>query len=164
KVAEAAAKDRAAAERELARLEARVTEVLPNLIKISELGRQGHKVKLPLVDREIPIILDAWADPTLGTGCVKITPAHDPNDYEVWQRHKEIGAVNMLQSDGTISAHGGKYQGLDRFAARQQVIQDLEALALVDKIEDRQIEIDHSDRSKTIIEPYLSKQWFVHMA
>ncbi|MGK0155627.1 MAG: valyl-tRNA synthetase [Neolewinella sp.] len=164
KIAEANDKDRGNAERELERLEARVTDVLPNLIKISELAKASAKVMLPLMDREIPIITDEWADPTLGTGCVKITPAHDPNDYAVWQRHPEIGeAVNMLNTDGTISAAGGKYKGLDRFDARQQVMADLEALGLVDKIEDRQIEVDHSDRSKTIIEPYLSKQWFVHM-
>lgn len=163
KVQAAGDKDLPDAQRELERLTARVTEVLPSLIKISELAKTGGKVKLPLVDREIPIIVDEWADPTLGTGCVKITPAHDPNDHDVWQRHKEIGAINVLNTDGTISAHGGKYKGLDRFDARKQVITDLDALSLVDKIEDRQIEIDHSDRSKTIIEPYLSKQWFVHM-
>ncbi|MCK5940963.1 MAG: class I tRNA ligase family protein, partial [Planctomycetes bacterium] len=96
-------------------------------------------------------------------GCVKITPAHDPNDYEVWQRHPEIGAVNMLNPDGTVSSKGGKYAGLDRFAARSKVLEDLDATGLLDRIEDRQLEIDHSDRSKTIVEPYLSKQWFVNM-
>ncbi len=164
KVQEASDKDRADAERELKRLETRVTDVLPDLIKICELGKAGRKVMLPLVDREIPIILDDWADPTLGTGCVKITPAHDPNDYLVWQRHPEIGdAINMLNTDGSISAAGGKYSGNDRFEARKMVIADLQTLGLVDRIEDREMEIDHSDRSKTIIEPYLSKQWFVHM-
>lgn len=164
KVADANDKERDDAQRELERLEARVQDVLPGLVKIRDLAKNGGKVMLPLVDREIPIILDDWADPTLGTGCVKITPAHDPNDYAVWQRHPEIGdAVNMLNADGTISAAGGKYKGLDRFEARKQVMADLDRLGLVDKIEDRQIEVDHSDRSKTIIEPYLSKQWFVHM-
>jgi len=164
KVQEAGDKDKADAERELERLEARVRDVLPGLIKICELGKAGRKIMLPLVDREIPIITDDWADPTLGTGCVKITPAHDPNDYLVWQRHPEIGdAINMLNADGTISSVGGKYAGNDRFEARKMVIADLEALDLVDRIEDRDMEIDHSDRSKTIIEPYLSKQWFVHM-
>jgi valyl-tRNA synthetase len=164
KVQEAADKERPDAERELARLEARRTDVLPTLVKISELGKAGRKVTLPLVDREIPIILDDWADPTLGTGCVKITPAHDPNDYLVWQRHPEIGdAINMLNADGSISSVGGKYAGHDRFAARKMIIADLQELELVDKIEDREMEVDHSDRSKTIIEPYLSKQWFVQM-
>jgi len=164
KVAEAGDKERPDAERELQRLQTRVTEVLPNLVKICELGKAGRKVMLPLVDREIPIILDEWADPTLGTGCVKITPAHDPNDYMVWQRHPEIGdAINMLNADGSISSVGGKYAGHDRFEARKMILADLEQLGLVDKIEDREMEIDHSDRSKTIIEPYLSKQWFVRM-
>lgn len=164
KVQDAKAGDKEAAEKELERLQQRQTDVIPNLVAIRDLAKAGAKVRLPLANREIPIVVDDWADPTLGTGCVKITPAHDPNDYDVWQRHPEIGAVNMLNPDGTISKAGGKYAGLDRFDARKQVMQDLEAEGLVDRVEDRQIEIDHSDRSKTIIEPYLSKQWFVHMA
>jgi valyl-tRNA synthetase len=95
---------------------------------------------------------------------VKITPAHDPNDYQVWQRHQHIGAISVLAADGTINQNGGKYQGQDRFAARKAVMADLQALDLVLKIEDRTIEVDHSDRSKTIVEPFLSKQWFVRMA
>ena len=164
KVAQAGAKDSAEAERELERLLAHERDLLPTLAKLATMAKAGRKVKLPLVDRVIPLIADEWADPSLGTGCVKITPAHDPNDYAVWQRHPHIGAINVLNPDGTISAHGGKYKGLDRFAARQQVMADLAALGLVDKIEDRTIEVDHSDRSKTIVEPYLSKQWFVRMA
>ncbi|HEB54109.1 MAG TPA: valine--tRNA ligase, partial [bacterium] len=164
KVTAASSKDQADARRELERLEARRHEVIPTLVAIAELARNGGKVRLPLVEREIPIILDEWADPTLGTGCVKITPAHDPNDYDVWQRHPEIGAVNMLNPDGTVSKQGGRYAGLDRFEARARVLADLDAEGLLDRIEDRQMEIDHSDRSKTIIEPYLSKQWFVNMA
>ncbi|MFK7741178.1 MAG: valine--tRNA ligase [Planctomycetota bacterium] len=164
KLAEAPDKEKADVERELERLKARLTAVIPNLIAIRDLANAGGKVQLPLVDREIPIITDAWADPTLGTGCVKITPAHDPNDYDVWQRHPEIGAVNMLNADGTISQKGGKYAGLDRFEARKAVLADLDAIGLLDRIEDRELEVDHSDRSKTIVEPYLSKQWFVHMA
>ena len=163
KLAAAPDKERADHERELERLQARMAEVVPALEAIAALAEAGGKVQLPLVDREIPIIADEWADPTLGTGCVKITPAHDPNDYDVWQRHPEIGAVNMLKPDGTISQAGGKYAGLDRFEARAQVLQDLDALGLLDRIEDRQLEVDHSDRSKTVIEPYLSKQWFVTM-
>jgi len=163
KVAAAPEKEKADAEQELERLQARMTEVIPTLVAISDLGKNGGKVLLPLMEREIPIIVDEWADPTLGTGCVKITPAHDPNDYDVWQRHQEIGAVNMLNPDGTVSQKGGKYAGLDRFDARKQVLEDLDAAGLLDRIEDRHMEIDHSDRSKTIIEPYLSKQWFVNM-
>ncbi|MBL8756696.1 MAG: valine--tRNA ligase [Planctomycetes bacterium] len=164
KVAQAPAKEAAAAQAELDRLLAREQDVLPQLEQIARMAKAGRKVKLPLVDRTIPIVADEWADPSLGTGCVKITPAHDPNDYAVWQRHLHIGAVNVLNADGTISPAGGKYKGLDRFVARKQVLADLQALGLVDKIEDRVIEIDHSDRSKTIVEPYLSKQWFVRMA
>ncbi|MFN3240988.1 MAG: valine--tRNA ligase [Planctomycetota bacterium] len=163
KVAAAPEKEKADAERELERLQARMADVIPTLVAISDLAKNGGKVRLPLMEREIPIIVDEWADPTLGTGCVKITPAHDPNDYDVWQRHQEIGAVNMLNPDGTVSQKGGRYAGLDRFEARKQVLKDLEAAGLLDRIEDRHMEIDHSDRSKTIIEPYLSKQWFVNM-
>ncbi|MCB9886883.1 MAG: valine--tRNA ligase [Planctomycetes bacterium] len=164
KLAEAPAKEKAAAQQELERLEQREREVLPTLVQIAAMAKAGRKIALPLVNREIPLLLDEWADPALGTGCVKITPAHDPNDYLVWQRHPEIGAVNVLEPDGTISDKGGKYRGQDRFAARAAVMADLDALGLVDRIEDRTMEVDHSDRSKTIVEPYLSKQWFVHMA
>jgi valyl-tRNA synthetase len=164
KVAAAPSKEVAAAQAELDRLLAREQDVLPQLEQIARMAKAGRKVKLPLVQRTIPIVADEWADPSLGTGCVKITPAHDPNDYAVWQRHLHIGAINVLNTDGTISAAGGKYAGLDRFVARKQVMADLQAQGLVDKIEDRTIEIDHSDRSKTIVEPYLSKQWFVRMA
>ncbi len=164
KIAAASDKERPAAEKELERLEARQRDVLPTLVTICAMAKAGRTIRLPLMDRSIPIILDDWADPTLGTGCVKITPAHDPNDYDVWQRHEAIGAINVLATDGTISEKGGKYRGQDRFDARKNVIADLDAQGLLEKIEDREIEIDHSDRSKTIVEPYLSKQWFVHMA
>ena len=163
KLAAAADKERADAEKELERLLQREQELIPHLAQVAALAKQGRKVSLPLTGREIPLITDAWADPALGTGCVKITPAHDPNDYEVWQRHREIGAVNILNSNGTIAAQGA-YLGLDRFAARKRIMADLDAQGLVEKVEDRSIEIDHSDRSKTIVEPWLSKQWFVHMA
>ncbi|MFM1870632.1 MAG: Valine--tRNA ligase [Planctomycetota bacterium] len=164
KLAEAPAKERDAAQQELDRLEARARDVLPTLVKIAAMAKRGAKLRLPLVHRDIPLILDEWADPTLGTGCVKITPAHDPNDYAVWQRHPEIGAVNALHPDGKINEHGGRFRGMDRFVARAEVLKDLEAEGLLEAIEDRVMEVDHSDRSKTIVEPYLSKQWFVRMA
>ena len=164
KAAAAPAKERAAAEAELERLLARERELLPQLERIAAMAARGAKVRLPLVDRTIPLLADAWADPTLGTGCVKITPAHDPNDYAVWQRHPAIGAVNVLNPDGTINEHGRAYRGLDRFAARARVLADLEAQGLVERIEQRTLEIAHSDRSKTIVEPYLSQQWFVRMS
>ncbi|MFO0966914.1 MAG: valine--tRNA ligase [Gemmataceae bacterium] len=124
----------------------------------------GKRVTVPLVGREIPIIADGLlADPSLGTGCVKVTPAHDPNDYACWQRHPEIGIVNILNKDGTINENGGKYQGLDRYKAREAVVADMEALGLFEGKEDRVIPLKFSDRSKTPIEPYLSDQWFVKM-
>jgi valyl-tRNA synthetase len=124
----------------------------------------GQTVTVPLVQRDIPIIADGQlADPTLGTGCVKVTPAHDWNDYACYQRHPEIGIINILNPDGTINAHGGKYAGLERYRAREAVIADMEALGLFDGREDRVVPLKYSDRSKTPIEPYLSDQWFVRM-
>ncbi len=145
-------------------LEARLSDVLPTLLKLRDMARAGRKVMLPLANRPIPLICDAWAKPDLGSGCVKITPAHDPNDYDVWKRHRdEIGLLNILAPDGTLNENAGRYKGLDRFVARDAVVKDLQALELVPLIEDREIEIGHSDRSKTPIEPYLSDQWFVRM-
>jgi valyl-tRNA synthetase len=124
----------------------------------------GKIVYIPLVGRDIPIIADGQlADPTLGTGCVKVTPAHDPNDYACYTRHPEIGIINILNPDGTINENGGKYAGLDRYKARGQVVADMEALGLFEGREDRTIPLKYSDRSKTPIEPYLSDQWFVKM-
>ncbi len=163
KLAEASEKDAPAAKAELERLEARRETHLPRLEQLAAMARAGRKVRLPLLGREIPLIADEWAKPELGSGCVKITPAHDPNDYEVWQRHKEIGAINVLNPDGALNEAAGPYAGQDRFAARKQVVADLDAQGLLERVEDREVEIGHSDRSKTPIEPYLSKQWFVHM-
>ena len=164
KLADAPAKEKAAAEAELEDLLARERDVVPQLAKIAAMAKAGRKVKLPLIGRVIPLIADEWADPGLGAGCVKITPAHDPNDYQVWQRHPDIGAVNVLNSDGTINENGGAFRGQDRFVARKNVMAELEKQGLVERVEDRTIEIDHSDRSKTIVEPWLSEQWFVRMA
>ncbi len=157
-------KERAELEAEVARLEKRCRTYLPQLEQIVAMARAGRLVRLPLLDRPIPLICDEWAKPELGSGCVKITPGHDPNDYEVWSRHsEEIGMMNILSVDGSLNDQAGPYQGLDRFAARDRVIQDLDALSLLEAIEDREIEIGHSDRSKTPVEPYLSEQWFVRM-
>ena len=124
----------------------------------------GKKVRIPLVSREIPIIADGLlADPTLGTGCVKVTPAHDPNDYACYQRHPEIGILNILNPDGTINENGGKFQGLERAKAREAVTAEMESLGLFEGKEERIIPLKYSDRSKTPIEPYLSDQWFVRM-
>jgi valyl-tRNA synthetase len=124
----------------------------------------GRTVILPLLGREIPVIADGkLVDPKFGSGCVKVTPAHDPNDYEVGLRHN-LEMINILTPDGHINASGGPYKGLGRFAARDKVVEDLQAQGLVEKIEPYETEIGHSDRSKTPIEPYLSDQWFVRMA
>jgi valyl-tRNA synthetase len=123
----------------------------------------GKTVTVPLVQRDIPIIADGLlVDPSLGTGAVKVTPAHDPNDYACGQRHN-LPMINILNPDGTINANGGPYAGLDRFEARKRVTEDMEKLGLFDGREDRDIDLAHSDRSKTPIEPYLSDQWFVKM-
>src|SRR5262249_12269703 len=123
----------------------------------------GRKAVVPLVGREIPIIADGLlVDPTLGTGAVKVTPAHDPNDYACGLRH-HLPMINILNADGTVNANGGPYAGLDRFEARKRVSEDMEKFGLFDGREDRDIELAHSDRSKTPIEPYLSDQWFVKM-
>ena len=149
---------------ELARLEERQASQLPTLLALARMAREGRQVRLPLLDRLTPLICDEWAKPELGSGCVKITPAHDPNDYEVWTRHRhQIDRVNILNEDGTLNANAGPYEGLDRFAARERVVADLEASNLLEAREERDIEIGHSDRSKTPIEPYLSRQWFVKM-
>jgi valyl-tRNA synthetase len=125
----------------------------------------GQAVLQPLVNREIPIIADALlADPTLGTGCVKVTPAHDPNDYACWQRNPQIGIINILNPDGTINANGGPYAGQPRAKVREAVVKAMEDLDLYEGKEDRVIPLKYSDRSKTPIEPYLSDQWFVKMA
>jgi valyl-tRNA synthetase len=124
----------------------------------------GKTVTIPLLGREIPIIADGLlADPELGTGCVKVTPAHDPNDYACWQRNPQIGIINILNPNGTINENGGKYAGLDRYKAREAVTKDMEEMGFFEGREDREIPLAFSDRSKTPIEPYLSDQWFVKM-
>jgi valyl-tRNA synthetase len=164
RLAAAPQKEREAAEQELERLEARRESHLEALETLARMARDGRQVMLPLMDRAIPLILDEWAKPELGSGCVKITPAHDPNDYDVWHRHRgEISIINILRPDGTLADTAGAYAGLDRFAARDRVVEDLDARGLLAEVEDREVDIGHSDRSKTAIEPYLSKQWFVRM-
>lgn len=123
----------------------------------------GKFVRIPLNGRLIPIIADALlAKKELGTGCVKVTPAHDPNDYQCGLRNS-LSMINILNPDGTLNENGGKYQGLDRYEARKQVVADMTTLGHFLKHEDRKIELAHSDRSKTPVEPYLSAQWFVKM-
>ena len=137
------------------------------LLQLRDMANRGVKLQLPLTEREIPLITDEWAKPELGSGCVKITPAHDANDYEVWQRHQEIGAINILNTDGTLNENVlEKYRGLSMKKARKEVVADLANLGFHDPeqgVEDREIDLAHSDRSKTPIEPYLADQWFVKM-
>ncbi|MCZ6792476.1 MAG: valine--tRNA ligase [Planctomycetota bacterium] len=164
KLGSAGKRERAELEAELERLEKRRETHLPRLLQLAEMAARGRQVMLPLQERPIPLIRDVWAKPELGSGCVKITPGHDPNDHDVWTRHRDaIGIVNILNPDGTLNENAGGYAGLDRLAARPRVVEDLEKLGLVEAVEDRLVEVGHSDRSKTPIEPYFSKQWFVHM-
>ncbi len=122
----------------------------------------GKMVELPLTGRQIPIIADEHADMTKGTGVVKITPAHDPNDYEVGKRHN-LEEINMMNDDGTIAAIGGKYAGMDRYEARKEIVKDLDALGLLGEIEELVHSVGTHDRCKTVIEPLIKPQWFVAM-
>jgi valyl-tRNA synthetase len=159
----APAKEKDALQQQIDNIQERRKEMLPLLLKLRDMAKAGRKVLLPLLNREIPLICDEWAKPELGTGAVKITPAHDPNDYAVWQRHQEIGLINILNPDGTLNDSAGPYKGLTISKARDRVVADLDNLGLLGDIEDRDIELPHSDRSKTPIEPYLADQWFVKM-
>ena len=123
----------------------------------------GKTLKVPFVNREIPVIADAiLVDKDFGTGSVKVTPAHDPNDYATGLRHK-LPMINIMNDDGTLNENAGKFQGLKGQAARDAVVAGLEELGLLIKVEDHEMQVGHSDRSKTVIEPYLSDQWFVKM-
>jgi len=147
---------------ELNQLTERRSDRLKGLIQLRDMARDGRTLHLPLVDREIPLITDEWARPEMGSGCVKITPAHDANDYDVGQR-QSLPMINILSPDGTLNGNAGSYQGLTILAAREKVVADLESLGLMAEIEDREIDLAHSDRSKTPIEPCLADQWFVKM-
>lgn len=123
----------------------------------------GKKVKLPLVDRELPIIADDYVDLTFGTGVVKVTPAHDFNDYAVGQRHG-LAQINILTLDAKINHNAPEaYQGLDRFDARKRIVADLEAQGLLEKVEPHKLKVPRGDRTKAVIEPMLTDQWFVAM-
>ena len=122
----------------------------------------GKKVMLPLINRVIPIVVDSYVDMEFGTGVVKITPAHDPNDFEVGKRHN-LPEINIMNDDATINANGGKFEGLDRYEARKQIVAELDELGLLVKIEDYTHNVGTHDRCKTTIEPMIKKQWFVKM-
>ena len=120
----------------------------------------GAKVLLPLVNREIPVVADEYVDREFGTGVVKITPAHDFNDFEVGARHG-LDKINVFDESGIINAAGHQYEGLDRFAARTKIVEDLEAAGLLEKIDDHGLSVGGCYRCKTVVEPYLSLQWYV---
>jgi valyl-tRNA synthetase len=121
----------------------------------------GQTVRLPLADRDIPIIADDYVDPDFGSGCVKITPAHDFNDYEVGKRH-DLPQINLFTIEAHLNDNAPQaYRGLDRFDARKKVVDDLDALGLLEKVEDHTLQVPRGDRSGVVIEPYLTDQWFV---
>ena len=155
-------KDKAAVHKQIDNVVRRRAEMLPALQQLRDMAKDGRMLMLPLVNREIPLVADEWAKPELGSGCVKITPAHDPNDYEVGLRQK-LPMINILNRDGTLDENAGPYQGLKMYEARKRVVADLDELGLLGDVEDREIDLAHSDRSKTPIEPFLADQWFVKM-
>lgn len=122
----------------------------------------GKVCVVPFVNREIPIIADTYVDMEFGTGVVKITPAHDPNDFEVGERHN-LAKINILNDDGTINANGGKFEGMDRYEARKQIIEELDEMGLFIRKEDINHAVGTHDRCHTVIEPLIKKQWFVKM-
>lgn len=122
----------------------------------------GKKVVLPIVGREIPIVGDDYVDMEFGSGAVKITPAHDPNDFEIGNRHN-LERILVMNQDGTMNDKAGKYEGMDRFACRKQIVKDLQEDDVLFNIEDHMHSVGHSERSGAVVEPYLSTQWFVKM-
>jgi len=122
----------------------------------------GKKIILPVIGRELQVIQDDFVDPEFGTGIVKVTPAHDPNDFDMGKRHN-LTPVNVMHPDGTMNEEAGPYAGMDRFEARKRILIDLEAQGLIEKIEEHVHKVGHCYRSKCVIEPRLSRQWFVKM-
>lgn len=122
----------------------------------------GKTVRLPIVNREIPIIADEYVDKEFGSGAVKITPAHDPNDFEIGQRHN-LEQILIMDEKGIMNENAGKYQGLDRFVCRKKLVEDLEQAGILVKKEEHVHSVGHSQRSGAVVEPYLSTQWFVKM-
>ena len=122
----------------------------------------GMKVVLPIVGREIPIVADDYVEMDFGSGAVKMTPAHDPNDFEVGNRHN-LERILVMNEDGTMNERAGKYEGMDRFECRKQIVKDLQELGVLFKMEEHMHSVGHSERSGAVVEPYLSTQWFVKM-
>ncbi len=122
----------------------------------------GKKVMLPIMDREMPVVADDYVDMEFGTGVVKITPAHDPNDFEVGKRH-DLPVINIMNDDGTINENGGRYAGMDRYEARKAIVEELDKMGLLVKIEDYSHDVGTHDRCHTTVEPLVKEQWFVRM-
>lgn len=122
----------------------------------------GRNVVLPLMDRKIPVVADEYVDKEFGTGAVKVTPAHDPNDFEIGSRH-QLQVLVVMNNDATMNENTGRYQGMDRYQCRKKVIEDLEAQGLLVKVDDHQHAVGHCHRCDTTIEPLVSRQWFVRM-
>ncbi len=158
----ASEKERDDIQTQLDEVHRRQREELPRYEQLAKMAKEGRQVMLPLVNRPIPLVADLWAKPELGTGCVKITPAHDPNDYQVGVRQK-LPMINILNKDGTLSSEAGPYAGMSMDEARSKIVTAIESLGLLVAVEDRPHELPFSDRSKTPIEPFLNDQWFVKM-
>ncbi len=122
----------------------------------------GKTVMLPFMNREIPVIADEYVDMEFGTGVVKITPAHDPNDFEVGKRH-DLPVINILNDDATINSNGGEFEGMDRYEARKVIVQKMDEMGLLVGIEDHVHNVGTHDRCKTTVEPMVKPQWFVAM-
>ncbi len=122
----------------------------------------GKMLLLPIVNREIPVVADAYVDKEFGTGCVKITPAHDPNDFEVGRRHN-LPEINVMNDDATINANGGIYEGMDRYEARKAIVEKLDEMGLLVRVEDHSHNVGTHDRCKCTVEPMVKPQWFVKM-
>jgi valyl-tRNA synthetase len=172
KLITASEKEKGELEEQMTALMDRRTAVERQLIRLRDMAKRGVMLELPLTGRQIPLIADEWAKPELGAGAVKITPAHDANDHAVWQRHPEIGIINIMNPDGTLNENAPPiYRGMLMKQARTQIIHDMELQVVNGQqlydpntdCEDREIDLAHSDRSKTPIEPYLADQWFVKM-
>jgi valyl-tRNA synthetase len=164
KLLSASAKEKAEVEQQMTLLMDRRAAVEAKLVQLRDMAKRRVQLELPLTGRTIPLIADEWADPMLGAGAVKITPGHDQNDYEVWQRRPEIGVIDLLNGDGTLNDSApAKYRGMTVPKARDAVVADMEAADLVVEVEDREIDLAHSDRSKKPIEPRRVDQWFMKM-
>ncbi len=162
KLSKASDGDKPAIEEQIKAIDLRKDEMLPKLEQLRDMAADDRMIMLPLMNRKIRLVADSWAKPELGSGCVKITPAHDPNDYEVAKRG-DLPMINIMTFKGELNVEAGNYEGLAIKQGRKKVVEDLEALGLLELIEDREIELPISDRSKYPIEPMLADQWFVRM-